>query len=82
MKIRQIIIIIIINPCLMSVFICDKDMLAVLDIFLAGLYVSNKVNFQNYLRSRSKTSIKHSKNSQKFSCGRGYAVHTLVFYSG
>ena len=40
----------------MSVFICDKDMLAVLDWtlldltgFLTGFYLSNKVNFQNYL---------------------------------
>ena len=31
----------------MSVFICDKDTLAVLDKFLAGFYVSSKVNFQN-----------------------------------
>ena len=33
---------------LTSVFICDKDTLAVLDKFLAGFYLSNKVNFQNY----------------------------------
>ena len=31
---------------LTSVFICDKDTLAVLDKFLAGFYLSNKVNFQ------------------------------------
>ena len=36
-----------INMGLMSVFICDEDTLAVLDKFLAGFYVSNKVNFQN-----------------------------------
>ena len=36
------------NPYLMSVFISDKDTLAVLDNFLAGFYVSNKVNFKNY----------------------------------
>ena len=35
------------EPCLMSVFICDEDTLAVLDKFLVGFYVSNKVNFQN-----------------------------------
>ena len=34
----------------MSVFICDKDTLAVLDKFLAGFYVSNKVNFLKLLR--------------------------------
>ena len=27
---------------------CDEDTLAVLDIFLAAFYLSNKVNFQNY----------------------------------
>ena len=32
----------------MSVFICDKDTLAVLDKFLADIYVSNNVNFQKY----------------------------------
>ena len=31
----------------MSVFICDRDTLAVLGKSLAGFYVSNKVNFQN-----------------------------------
>ena len=36
----------------MSVFICDKDTLAVLDKFLAGFYVSNKVNFQNYFANK------------------------------
>ena len=30
-----------------GVFLCDKDRLAVLDIFLAGFYLSNKVNFKN-----------------------------------
>ena len=35
----------------MSVFICDKDTLAVLDKFLAGFYVSSKVNFQNNFAS-------------------------------
>ena len=34
----------------MSVFICDKDTLAVLDKFLAGFYVSNKVKFSTLLR--------------------------------
>ena len=34
------------NTCLMSVFICDKDTLAVFDKFLAGFYRSNKVNLQ------------------------------------
>ena len=37
-----------IHACLMSVFICDKDTLAVFDIFLAGLYGSHKVNPQNF----------------------------------
>ena len=32
----------------MSVYICDKDTLAVLDKFLAVFYVPNKINFQNY----------------------------------
>ena len=32
------------NECL----VCDKDTPVVLDKFLAGFYVSNKVNFQNY----------------------------------
>ena len=32
----------------MSFLKCEKDTLAVLDNFLAGFYVSNKVNFQNY----------------------------------
>ena len=32
----------------MSVFICDKDTLAVFDIFLAGFYGSHKVNLQNF----------------------------------
>ena len=36
------------NTCLMSVFICDKDTLAVFDIFLAGFYGSHKVNLQNF----------------------------------
>ena len=36
----------------MSVFICDKDTLAVLDKFLAGFYLSNKVNFQNYYANK------------------------------
>ena len=32
----------------MSVCICNKDTLAVLDTFFTGIiYVSNKVNFQN-----------------------------------
>ena len=31
----------------MSVFICDKDTLAVFDKFLDGFYRSNKVNLQN-----------------------------------
>ena len=35
------------NACLMSVFICDKDMLAVFDEFLPGFYGSHKVNLQN-----------------------------------
>ena len=34
------------NECL--VFICDKDTLAVFDIFLAGFYGSHKVNLQNF----------------------------------
>ena len=34
------------NKCL--VFICDKDTLAVFDIFLAGFYGSHKVNLQNF----------------------------------
>ena len=38
------------KPCLMSVFICDKDTLAVLHKILAGLYISNKVNFANLFR--------------------------------
>ena len=29
-------------------FKCDKDMLAVLDKFIAVFYLSNKVNFKNY----------------------------------
>ena len=29
------------KKCLMSVFICDKDTLTVLDQFLAGFYFSN-----------------------------------------
>ena len=36
----------------MSVFICDKDTLAVLHKFLAGFYLSNKVNFQNYFANK------------------------------
>ena len=36
----------------MSVFICDKDMLAVLDKFLALFSVSNKINFQNYFANK------------------------------
>ena len=37
----------------MSVFTCDKDTLAViLDKFLAGFHVSNKVNFQNYFANK------------------------------
>ena len=36
----------------MSVFICDKDTLAVLYKFLAGFFVSNKVNFQNYFANK------------------------------
>ena len=36
----------------MSVFICDKDTLAVLNQFLAGFRVSNKVNFQNYFANK------------------------------
>ena len=36
----------------MSVFICDRDTLAVLDKFLAQFYVSNKVNFQNYFANK------------------------------
>ena len=31
----------------MSVFICDKDTLAVFDKFLPGFYGSHKVNLQN-----------------------------------
>ena len=38
------------SPRLMSVFICNKDTLAVINIFLAGFYLSNKVNFQKLLR--------------------------------
>ena len=37
---------------LMSVFIGDKDTLAVLDKFHAGFYVSDKVNFQNYFADK------------------------------
>ena len=40
------------NTCLTSVFICDKDTLAVLDKFLAGFSVSNKVNFQSYFANK------------------------------
>ena len=36
----------------MIVFICDNDMLAVSYKFLAGFYVSNKVNFQNYFANK------------------------------
>ena len=36
----------------MSVFICDKDTLTVLDQFLAGFYFSNKVNFQNFFANK------------------------------
>ena len=32
----------------MSVFICDKDTLAVFDKFLPGCYSSPKVNLQNF----------------------------------
>ena len=32
----------------MSVFICDKDTLAVLDKFLPGFYGSHNVNLQNF----------------------------------
>ena len=35
----------------MSVFICDKDALAVFDKFLPGFYDSHKVNLQNFYRS-------------------------------
>ena len=31
------------KPCLTSVFICDKDTLAVLGTFLAGFYVSTTI---------------------------------------
>ena len=31
----------------MSVYICDKDTLAVFDKFLTGFYGSHKVNLQN-----------------------------------
>ena len=37
---------------LISVFRCNKDTLAVLDKFLAGFYVSNKVYFQNYFADK------------------------------
>ena len=40
------------KKCLMSVFICDKDTLTVLDQFLAGFYFSNKVNFQNFFANK------------------------------
>ena len=43
----------------MSVFICDKDMLAVLDKFHAGFYVSNKVNFQNYFADKLIKHLQH-----------------------
>ena len=36
----------------MSLYICDKDTLAVLDKFLAGFYVSDKVHFQNYFGNK------------------------------
>ena len=36
----------------MSVFMCDQDTLAVLDKFLAGFYVSNKIDFQNYFANK------------------------------
>ena len=35
-----------------NIFICDKDTLAVLNQFLAGFRVSNKVNFQNYFANK------------------------------
>ena len=36
----------------MSVFMCDKDTLAILHKFLSGFYVSNKVNFQNFFANK------------------------------
>ena len=36
----------------MSVFICDEDTLAVLDEFLAGFYVSNKLHIKNYFANK------------------------------
>ena len=35
-----------------DVFICDKETLVVLHKLLAGFYVSNEVNFQNYLANK------------------------------
>ena len=37
------------KKCLINVFICDKDTLAVLDKFLAGFYLAN---FQNYFANK------------------------------
>ena len=49
---------------LMRVFIRDKHTLAVLDKFLAGCHVSNKVNFQNYFAKKLAARVLNNSNLQ------------------
>ena len=48
------------NIGFMTVFICDKDTIAVLGKFLAGFCVSLKANFQNYKMIRFSSCSKNS----------------------
>ena len=55
----------------MSVFICDEDTFAVLDKFLAGFYVSNEVNFQNFFANKLTKMVRFRSRSEKL------AAHVL-----
>ena len=53
----------------MSVFICDKDTLAVFDKFLAGFYGSHKVNLQNcYVNELTKWFVFEAVQKTRSSC--------------
>ena len=68
--------------CIISVFICDKDTLAVHYKFLAGFYASKKVNFQNYFPNKLiKWLIFEAVQNTRSTCfiGSKIFVYRLVF---
>ena len=64
----------------MSVFICDEDTFAVLDKFLAGFYVSNEVNFQNFFANKLTKMVRFRSRSEKLAAHVLDLTSSSLFY--